>query len=151
MQPPGRRAPRSPPLRRGERGASSCGIPPRDRCPEQREVRVQVERATQPETTLRVVAEAALDHAAVELLERVARPEPESALREAQRLTAVAGPRERPSQDVVTVDRRPLAMREPREGEHARAADAVVDVEEGGLEVCLDAVRHEQALDDADQ
>ena len=66
-------------------------------------MRVQVECTAEPEASLRVVTEATLDHAAVELLGRVARPEPEGALREAQRLTAVAGPRQRPSQDVVAV------------------------------------------------
>ena len=105
----------------------------------------------EPEASLRIVAEAALDHAAVELLGRVARPEPEGALREAQRLTAVAGPRERPSQDVVTVDRGPVAAREPGESKRVREANAVVDVEERGLEIRSDAVRGEQAPDHADE
>src|SRR5205807_6925656 len=104
-----------------------------------------------PEARLRVVFEAAFDHAAVEVLGRVTRPEPEGALREAQRLTAVAGPRERPSQDVVTVDRGPVAAREPGERERVREAHAVVDVEERGLQVRSDAVRGEQALDHADK
>jgi len=64
------------------------------------------------------VADAALDHSAVEELERIERPELEGALRVAQRLAAVPGPLERPSEDVVPVDRRPLALckacKEPR-------------------------------------
>ena len=60
------------------------------------------------------VAEAALDHPAMEDLERVERPEPKRALRVAQRLAAVPVPLERPSQDVVAVDRRPLALRAAR-------------------------------------
>ena len=63
------------------------------------------------------MAEAALDHPAVEELERVARPEPERALRVAPRLAAAAVPLERPREDVVAVDRRPLALREARERE----------------------------------
>ena len=112
-------------------------------------MRVQREGAPEPGLRLRAAAEAALDHPAVEDLERVERPEPEGALRVAQRLTAVAVPLERPSQDVVAVDRRALALREPRERERRLKPDAVVDVEERGLEVGLDAVRDEQPLDHA--
>ena len=97
------------------------------------------------------VAEAALDHPAVEELERVARPEPQRAPGVAQRLAAAAVSLERPREDVVAVDRRPLPLRAARERERGRQADAVVDVEERGLEVGLDAVGDEQPLDDADQ
>src|SRR5204862_3637743 len=97
------------------------------------------------------MAEAALDHAAVEVLERIERPKLEGALGEAQRLTAVPGPLERPSQDVVPVDGGPLALGKACEGERDVQPDAVVNVEERRLQVGLDAVRDEQSLDDADQ
>src|SRR5439155_25671614 len=104
-------------------------------CPEDREVRIQFEGTMQPAARGRPVAEAALDHPAVEVLERIARPEPEGALREAQRLSAAAVPRERPSQDVVAVDRRPVGASGSGEGERMSRPDAVIDVEEGRLEV----------------
>src|SRR5205823_10691539 len=92
--------------RRGRRGGRSASrvcarrgeSPSRDWRPQDREARVEVERTTEPGPGLRSVAEATLDHPPVEVLERIARPEPKGALREAQRLSAVAGPRERPSQ-----------------------------------------------------
>ena len=107
---------------------------------------VQVERAAEPEAGLRVVAEAAFDHAAVEVLGRVARPEPEGALREVQRLTAVAGPRERPSSDVAVV-RGAIGTRETDEDKHVPEPRALVDVEEPGLRVCLDAARTRAGAD----
>ena len=109
------------------------------------------QRAREPASRLRPVAEALLDHPAMEDLERIERPEPERALREAQRLAAVPVPCERPSQDVVPVDRRALALRKARERKRRMKPDAVVDVEERGLEVGLDAVRDQQPLDHADQ
>ena len=50
------------------------------------------------------VTEAALDHAAVEELEGVARAEAERLLRVAERFRATAVPVERPREDVVAVD-----------------------------------------------
>src|SRR5438477_6894730 len=114
-------------------------------------MRVQPQSATEPGAPRRAMAEAALDHSAVEELERIERPEPEGALRVAQRLTAVPGPLERPSEDVVAVDRRPLPPGETREGKRRVKLDAVVDIEQCGLEIGLDAVRDQQALDDRDQ
>src|SRR5947208_11321048 len=110
-------------------------------------MRVEVERTTEPEPRLRSMAEAPLDHPAVEVLERIARPEPEGALREAQRLSAVAGPRERPSQYVVAVDRRPVGPRRTRQRKRVLSPNAVVDVEESRLQVRVHAVRAEQPLD----
>src|SRR5438552_8847956 len=103
-------------------------------------MRVQPQRSTEPSALCVRAAEAALDHSAVEELERIERPEPEGALRVAQRLTAVPGPLERPSQDVVAVDRRPLAPGQACECERGLKPDPVVDVEECGLEIDLDAI-----------
>src|SRR6266481_821230 len=118
--------------------ASSSQLPSRDRRPENREMRVQPQRPAEPGAFCGRAAEAALDHPAVEELERIERPEPEGALRVAQRLAAVPGPLERPSQDVVAVDRRSLPLREPCEGEGGVKPDPMVDVEERGLEIGLD-------------
>src|SRR5207248_11709654 len=87
----------------------------------------------------------------MEELERVERPEPEGALRVPERLGAAPGPLERPSQDVVAVDRPPLPPGEACEGERGVKPDPMIHVEERGLEIGLDAVRDEQTLDDADQ
>src|SRR4029450_13886888 len=100
-----------------ERQAVSLQLPSRDRRPEDREVRAQPQRSSEPGALCRGVAEAALDHPAMEELERIERSEPEGALRVAQRLTAVPGPLARPSQDVVAVDRRPLPPGEAGGGE----------------------------------
>src|SRR4051794_18390763 len=108
----------------GQRAVSSQ-LPPRDRRPENREVRVQPQSPAEPAALPGAIAEAAFDHPAVEELERIERPEPEGALRVAQRLTAVPGPLERPSQDVVAVDRRPLPPGKSCEGERRLKLDAV--------------------------
>ena len=97
------------------------------------------------------MAEAALDHPAVEELERILRPEPERLLRVAERLVATAVPRERPGEDVVAVDRRPLGVADPGQRERVLQADPVVDVEERDLEIDADAVGAQQLLDRADQ
>src|SRR5947208_699185 len=135
----------------GEQSAVSSQLPPRDRRPENREVRIQAQSPAEPGALRRAMAQAALDHPAVEELERIERSEPEGALRVAQRLTAVPGPLERPSQDVVAVDRRPLPPCEARECERRVELDSVIDVEERGLEIGLYPVRDQQALDDGDQ
>ena len=83
--------------------------------------------------------------------ERVERAEPERALREAQRLAAAARARERPREDVVGLDARALTLRAAGAGERRLEPEAVVDVEEGGLEVGVEAVRDQQALDRADE
>ncbi len=75
-----------------------------------------------------------------------------SALREyAERLRTAAVARERPREHVVPVDRRPLGVGQAGAGERMPKADAVIDLEEGDLEVGLDAVRVQQLLDRADQ
>src|SRR5215212_7500431 len=135
-----RRARGAQPRQRAGRRAVSSQLPPRDRRPENREVRVQTQGPPEPRALRRAMAEAAFDHPAVEELERIERPEPEGALRVAQRLTAVPGPLERPSQDVVAVDRRPLLPSEARERERRVKPDTVIDVEKRGLEIGLDAV-----------
>src|SRR4029077_20759107 len=95
----------------------------------------------EPVPRLRAVAEATLDHPAVEELGRVERPESERPLREAQRLTAAAVPLEGPGQHVVAVDRRTVPICSACELERVRQTDCVVDVEECRLEIRLDAVR----------
>src|SRR5947209_384884 len=112
MRPPAGRARRA---RLGRGSAASRRVLPGDGCPEHREVWVEVERAPAPTLRLCAVAEATLDHPAVEELGCVERAEPERALREPQRLIAAAVPRERPGQHVVTVDRGTIAVRSARE------------------------------------
>src|SRR5204863_536847 len=99
----------------------------------------------------RAVTEASLDHPPVEELERVARAEAERLLRVGECLAAVAGPGERPGEDVVAVDRRTLGPADPRAAQGRTEIDAVVDLEEGDLEVGADAVRPQELLDRADQ
>ena len=98
-----------------------------------------------------VPAEAALDHAAVEVEGRVARAEPERALRAAERLLAAAVPGERPGEHVVALDRRPGGARPARQLERLAQPDPVVDPEERELEIRVDAVRGLEPLDRADQ
>ena len=69
----GRRARAAPPRPRAGGRAASSQLPPRRRGPEHREARVQRQRAAEPASRRGPVAEAALDRAAVEELERVAR------------------------------------------------------------------------------
>ena len=66
-------------------------------------------RRNQPRASRRV-AEAALDHPAVEELERVLRAEAQRVLRVRKRLRAAAVPLQRPAEHVVAVDARPLAL-----------------------------------------
>ncbi len=63
----------------------------------------------------------------------------------------LTGARERPGEHVVAVDRRPLALREPRERERRLRPDPVVDVEERRLEIGLHAVRAQETLDHRDR
>src|SRR5207248_638199 len=112
-------------------GASSSERLACHRRPEQREVRVERERAREPGPRGAAVAEAALDHSAVEELERVPCAEPERMLRIAERLLTTAVPRQRPREDVIAVDRWPFALRAPSERERLPQPQTVVDVEEG--------------------
>ena len=114
-------------------------------------MRVQAQRSVEPAARVGIVAEAPLDHPAVEELEGVERSEPQSqaGVGESFGASPVAG--ERPGQYVVSVDARPCAIRPTSESEGVPQAQTVVDVEERGLEVGADAVCHEQPLDDADE
>ena len=73
-------------------------------------MRVERESATEPRLRIRPVAEAAFHHAAVEELRGVERPEPQRTLRVVQRVRALTVAGKGPSQDVVTVDRRPFVV-----------------------------------------
>src|SRR5712691_8727562 len=134
---PVRRARRA--RRRRRRAASSC-VPLRHRCPEHREVWIESERAPEPAFRLRGVAEAALDHAAVKELGCIARTEPERTLRVAERLLTAPRPGERPSEHVVSVDARAIAVRSARETKCLPRAHTMVDVEQRSLEICLDTI-----------
>ncbi len=79
------------------------------------------------------------------------RAEPERAPRVGERLATAAVPGERPGEHVVAVDARALGAGAAGQRQRVREPDAVVDVEERGLEVGLDAVRDEEPLDHADQ
>src|SRR5947199_7915035 len=106
--------------------SSSSGVPPSERRPEQREVRIRGECPAEPGAGLDAVAEAPLDHAEMELLERVARAQTKRAPRVRERLVAAAVSGERPAEDVVSVDARPVVPRQAREREGLARADAVV-------------------------
>src|SRR5438552_15500108 len=97
--------PPAQPRSRGEPRAVSSQLQSRDRRPENRELRVQSQRPTEPGALCGRVAEAALDHPPVEHLERVERPEPEGALRVAQPPTGVTGPLGCRTQAVAAVER----------------------------------------------
>ena len=114
-------------------------------------MRIDRKCPTEPGTRNRGVAEATLDHAAVEELEGVLGPEPQRELRVAERLVAAAVPLERPGEDVVSVDRGPGALGATRERERARRRDVVVGVEERDLQIGSDSVRAQEPVDHADQ
>src|SRR5436309_11726730 len=97
------------------------------------------------------MAKTSLDHAAVEELERVLGTETQRVLRVRKRLGAPPVPYQRPREHVVAVDRGPVAPADPGKRERMAKADPVVGVEEGDLQVGLDAVGAEQPLDRADQ
>ena len=99
----------------------------------------------------RLVSKAALDHPAVEVLERVVRAEPERPPRVRERLGAASVPLERPRKDVVAIDARARASRLPRGRKRAPKPDAVVGVELCNLEVGAHAVRGEQPPDHVDE
>ena len=75
-----------------EQQHASCQGLPGHRGPADGEVRVQVERSAEPRLRGAVVAEAALDHGAVEVEVRVTGAEPQGALRVAERLTRIGPP-----------------------------------------------------------
>src|SRR5215208_2096462 len=114
-------------------------------------MRVERERTPEPAARGFFAAEAALDHAAVEELERVAGPEPQRAFRMAERLGALAVPLERPGEDIVSIDARPVALRRAREVERLRQANRVVRLEQRDLEVRLDTVRIQETPDRVEQ
>ena len=76
-------------------------------------MRVERQRSTEPRARLSGVTETALDHPAVEELERVARPESQRVFGVGQRLRAAAVALQRPGKDVVAVDAGPRALRRP--------------------------------------
>ena len=82
-----------------------------NRRPEEREAGVEVERAAEPSPGRRVVAEAALDHPAMEELQRVLNPEMERELRVALGLPAPTGARQAPRQttSAASIDGRAAA------------------------------------------
>src|SRR5207247_9275735 len=109
------------------------------------------QRTAQEGIARRAVTESALDHPAVEELERVERAEPERSLRVGLRLFAATVAGQGPGENVVAVDARTVRSSLLGERERVLEPDSVVDVEQRGLEVGLDPVREQQSLDDADQ
>src|ERR1043166_6313419 len=97
----------------------------------------------------RTVTETAFDHPAVEQLEGIACAEPERSARPPKGFAAVPVARKCPGEHVVAVDARPGRVCPPCQGERVPETNALVDVEERRIEVRLDAVGDEQALDDA--
>src|SRR5262245_36464814 len=69
----------------------------------------------------------------------------------AQRLAATVGASERPSQCAFGLDARPLGECSAGSRDRVAKAEAVIDVEEGELEVRGDAVRREEAVDGRDE
>ena len=114
-------------------------------------MRVQAECAVEPAVRVGSVAEAALDHPAVEELERIEGPEPQCPLGVGESFETASVARERPGQDVVSVDAWARAPRLPRERKRAPKMDPVVDVEQRSLEIGSNAVCYQQSSDDADE
>ena len=119
--------------------------------PEEREVRVRVEREAEPPPRGSVPAEAALDHAAVEEQGRVTRTEPERALRPTERLARSGRSRRAP-----TRARRPpgsTAARASLPGQRERSPSRIPwsTSKSASLEVRVDAVCGAEPLDRADQ
>src|SRR5581483_10764564 len=135
--------------RRLRASSRTCPLPGDGR-PQDREARVERERAAVVAARLDAAAETRGDVAAVEELEGVLRAEPEGALRPRQGGAALAGARERPAEDVVARDAGALLAAEPRQLHRVREVPAVVGVEERDVEVVAHAVHGEQTLDDAD-
>jgi hypothetical protein len=77
----------------------------------------------------RHVAETALDHAAVEELERIARAESQRSSRMRTRLAAAIVPVKRPRQHVLGLDALSLSVGETRAREGAADVDVVVEVD----------------------
>src|SRR6266508_1789562 len=89
---------------------ASRRVPPCDRRPQGREMRVERESAPEPGLRIRLVAETAFHHAAVKELRGVERPEPQRTLRVVQRVRALTAAGKGPSENVVTVDRGPFMV-----------------------------------------
>src|SRR5438874_13775413 len=102
-------------------------------------MRVQRERPPEPAAGDVRMAEAALDHPAVEELQGVLGSEPQGELRVTEGLRALPVSGQSPREDVVAVDRRAFALADTREVERVSEADPVVDFEEADLEVGADA------------
>jgi hypothetical protein len=103
-------------------------------------MRVERERAVQVGVSRRAPAETALDHPAVEELERIASPQPERALRVGERLVAVPVPGKGPGEHIIAVDTRTIGAGAASQGQRVRKPNPEVDDEERSLEVGLDAV-----------
>ena len=99
---------------------------PGERGPAHGERRVQVESSGEPDTCAGGVARASFRVAAVEIEQGVARAEPERAVEPGDRLATAARPRERPTDGIVPVDRRPSGTRAASEGNRLRRSDRVV-------------------------
>ena len=111
---------------------------------------VDRERAPEPRPR-RGVAEAALDHRAVEDQQRVACPEPERARRVQPRRLAAAGPEQPPGERILGVDAGRGDVGGAGAGQRVGDVSAVVEVEDGGLELGADAVRREEPFDRPDE
>src|SRR4051812_40281763 len=96
---------------------------------QEREVRVDLQGARQRGAAGRVATEAELDHPSVEDLQGVQRSEAERATGMDQCLAATAALVEGPGEDVVSVDRFPVAICRSRTLESVRDVAAVVQVE----------------------
>src|SRR5919108_6327401 len=104
---------------------------------------MRIERERPPEQSLptSVMTEAELDHARVEDLDRVARPQPQGADRVALGLVAAPILVERPGENVLRGDAFLRPVREAGARERIGEAPAVVEIEERGLELGADAGR----------
>src|SRR5205085_8804854 len=123
---------------------------PCDRRPEEREVRVDREGSTES-GPCRWGGEAAFDHRPVEDEEGVPGAEPERSRRVCAGLCAAPGPEEAPGERVLGVDAGRGRVRAASTRERVGDVPAVVEIEDGGLELGADAVRLEQSLDRPDE
>ena len=134
-------------VRRGRSG----GEPTRVRRPAHGEAGSSASALRAHARAARAVAGAALDLGAMEVQERVARAEPQRAVRPGSRLVAVPRARERPGERVVAEDRRTRSAGGTRPRDEGRGTDPVVGVEDGGLDVRSHAVGCEDPVDGADR
>ncbi len=108
--------------------------------PQEGEVGVRVQRAVEPAARLGGVAEAALDHAPMEELERIVGAEAKRAARVAEAFAAAAVALQRPGHPVCCIDARRARVCLPGPSERVVEPAAVVEVEDGRLELRADAV-----------